>query len=284
MLLRVPLDGGLMRRAATNAMPLTKPSLRLRTAPAFALAAAVLVAAGCASDPGPAGSLAAVWSYSGATGPANWGSLRPEYAACGSGKSQSPIDIPASVSSAPLAGLAFAYDATAGTLVDNGATLEVDFTNEENTLTVGGKAYTLVRFHFHAHSEHTFASSPAPLEMHMVHKASDGALAVVSVSFTEGAENAPLREVFAKMPTASATSTALQASIDPKALLPTDDRGWSYGGSLTTPPCTEGVSWFVYEKRVEVSKAQLAAFTSKYAQSARPVQPLNGRVVRGGTN
>src|SRR5258706_12125131 len=180
------------------------------------------------------GPVKAHWSYEGAEGPEHWGMLSSDYALCGSGQKQSPIDMPASVHPMPLSGVAFAYAAAPGTIVDNGHTVQVDFMGGSNSITVGGTQYNLLQFHFHKHSEHTVGGASQPLEIHLVHQAADKSLAVLGIFYKVGAAHAALNEVFEKMPMATQTPTPLSGSIDPTSLLPTDKDGWIYDGSLTT--------------------------------------------------
>ncbi len=224
---------------------------------------------------------AAHWEYEGNEGPSHWGDL-PGYATCGTGTQQSPVDIKKWMQFSPLAGMTYAYAAAPGTIKDNGHTVQVDFTGGTNKVTLGGKDYSLLQFHFHAHSEHTIAGATFPLELHMVHRAADGELAVVGILYKTGAENAALDGVFDQMGAASSTPVALSANLDPTTLLPADRNGWTYAGSLTTPPCSEGVRWHVYSSVLDVSAAQLAAFTTRHAISFRPVQNLNTRTITSG--
>jgi carbonic anhydrase len=230
---------------------------------------------------GDAAAAAPHWSYEGEEGPAHWGDI-PEYATCKTGVQQSPVDVPRWVQFAPLADLTFAYAASPATIKDNGHTVQVDFTGGTNTLTIGGKAFALAQFHFHAHSEHTLGGRELPLEMHLVHKAADGELAVLGVLFKSGAENGALAPVFAGAATATMDPAALTAPLDPAQLLPANKNGWAYSGSLTTPPCSEGVRWHVFSTVVELSPAQLDSFTAKHAVSSRPVQGLGARTIAGG--
>jgi carbonic anhydrase len=238
--------------------------------------------AGAAEDAAGDGPAAAPhWSYEGEEGPEHWGDIA-EYATCKTGAQQSPIDVPRWVQFAPLAGLTYAYAASPATIKDNGHTVQVDFTGGSNTVTIDGKAFALLQFHFHAHSEHTLAGTSYPLEMHLVHKAADGELAVLGVLFKTGADNAALAEVFDKAATATADPAALAATLDPTQLLPANRNGWAYAGSLTTPPCSEGVRWHLFATVSEVSAAQLAKFTAKHAISNRPTQSLGARMIAGG--
>jgi carbonic anhydrase len=219
------------------------------------------------------------WTYEGNEGPEHWGDLSPDYALCKSGETQSPIDIPSSVAPGSINGMTLIYIAAPGTIFDNGHTVQVNITGG-STLTEGGKDYTLAQFHFHKHSEHTVGGISQPLEMHLVHTASDGAYTVLGVFLKSGAANTALDEVFTKMPSATETPAPLSHDIDPIALLPTVKDGWAYDGSLTTPPCTEGVHWRVYGVPLEASPEQIAKFT--HDPSYRPSQPLNARTVTGG--
>jgi carbonic anhydrase len=142
--------------------------------------------------------------------------------------------------------------------------------------------YKLVQFHFHTPSEEKVNGKRYPLVAHLVHKNDAGELAVVAVLFKEGHPNAALKEVFGELPAAAGEKHALGAPIDVASALPAHHAYYAYTGSLTTPPCSEGVRWQVLKEPVEVSKQQLAAFHKLYTMNARPVQPLNGRVVKVG--
>jgi carbonic anhydrase len=250
-------------------------------------AIAVLLTLGCASTSTTArhaGASPPHWEYeeSAETGPAHWGDVGGgAYATCKTGTQQSPIDIPASVGPGPLAGVRVSYSPAPATVVDNGHSVQFTFTGGSNKATIEGKDYKLMQFHFHRPSEHTVAGKRYPLEVHLVHQASDGQLAVLGVLFeTGGADNAALAPVFDSLARATPTPTAVAVPIDPAALLPTDRSGWTYRGSLTTPPCTEGVSWNVYARPVAASATQVQEF--HHDRSIRPVQPLEGRTVSGG--
>jgi carbonic anhydrase len=238
---------------------------------------------GIAGDPHDAGGTADVhtvhWTYEGDDGPEHWGDLSPDYALCKTGEKQSPVDIPSSVVPGPLQGVTLAYAAAPGAIFDNGHTVQVNITGG-NKITEGGKDYALAQFHFHMHSEHSVGGASQPLEMHLVHTASDGAYTVLGVFLKSGAANAPLDEVFTQMASATETPAPLSHDIDPTTLIPAVKDGWAYDGSLTTPPCTEGVNWRVYGVPLEASPEQIDKF--KHDPSNRPSQPLNARTVSGG--
>lgn len=215
------------------------------------------------------------WSYQGAEGPEHWGALG--YETCSAGQNQSPINL-AAAAPIPLDPLAFAHAPTTGRVVNNGHTIQVNL-SPGNTLTVGGKSHDLLQFHFHALSEHTVMGNSFPMEMHLVHKSADNGLAVVGVMLKVGTESAALAPVFAAMSAEKGREVSLSAPLNPTELLPKGLEYFHYKGSLTTPPCSEGVSWFVLKEPVTISTQQLASFTALYAHNARPIQPLHGRIL-----
>jgi carbonic anhydrase len=247
----------------------------------FALA---FVAAACGGDSGDDGGKplpkahAAHFGYQGEAGPEHWGDISEEWEACEVGKAQSPVDLSAS-KAADLPGLAFDYRPTPVAIVNNGHTVQVNY-EKGSTLTVGGAVYELVQFHFHAPSEHTVDGKHHPLEMHLVHKDAAGKLAVVGVLVEEGEANPAFAPVFDHLPKMKAPLAVVpEARVNAEELLPADLAYYAYAGSLTTPPCSEGVHWKVLAKPVQMSKEQIEAFRRIYPGNNRPVQGLNGRVV-----
>ena len=220
------------------------------------------------------------WSYSGPGGPANWGALSPGYRACSGGRMQSPIDL---ADGFPAKGpvLTFDYGSTPLKVVNTGHTAQVNCA-PGSTLTVAGEVYQLLQFHFHAPSEHAVAGARAPMEAHFVHRnTAAGTLAVIGVTILEGGRNAALAPVFAAIPPEAGSSAAIaDATIDLSALLPPDAGAYfHYRGSLTTPPCSEGVHWFVLAKPVRASRDQIAAFRRIFGPNARPLQGRRGRLL-----
>ena len=231
----------------------------------------VLSLAGPALADGPAH-----WSYTGQEGPEFWGALSKDYALCSTGKEQSPVDIPANAPTNP-ADLAFRYQPSKLNILNNGHTVQVAY-DPGSTLTVDGQTYTLAQFHFHLPSEHTLAAQPYAMELHLVHQNAQGGLAVVGILLKSGAENKALAPVWANAPKQeTAVATVAGAMVNAADFLPATRTYWRYNGSLTTPPCSEGVKWHVLTTPVEVSPDQLAAYKSILAVSNRPVQPLLGR-------
>jgi len=218
------------------------------------------------------------WSYSGEGAPSHWGELDPDFAACASGKSQSPVDLPRSAKGEAKP-LAFDYREGATKIFNNGHTVEVEY-EPGSTLVVDGHAYELKQFHFHAPSENTIAGKHYPMEGHLVHADKDGHLAVVAVMFKEGKPNAFIETLWASMPAKESEEHVFAAPLDASGLLPAGRHYYRFAGSLTTPPCSEGVTWIVLSEPVTVSKPQLAAFTRTMGfANNRPVQPLNARKV-----
>ncbi len=218
------------------------------------------------------------WGYTGEGAPEFWGDLQAEYALCKGGKSQSPINIDtASTSSQPLPPIEVHYAAPPSTLVNNGHTIKVNIA-KGSYIMVGGKRYDLLQFHFHTPSEHTINGRPAAMVAHFVHKAADGQLGVVGVLFEEGPENAALAALWSRLPSSEGEMVAAP-EMNLAQLLPASMSYYNYAGSLTTPPCSEGVNWMVVKSPVSASHAQVAAFTQRFPKSVRPVQALNGRVV-----
>lgn len=217
------------------------------------------------------------WDYEGPAGPTAWGTLAPEYRSCAGGHRQSPIDLDiAHAEAAALPPLTVHYGATAAVEVNNGHTIQDQLPPGE-WVELGGTRYQLEQFHFHHASEHTLNGAHFPLEVHLVHRSATGALLVVGVLVAEGAEHPALRVLFDRIPH-DHESTRL--SIDPEILLPDERRYVTYEGSLTTPPCTEGVTWVVLTSPVAASADQIQRFSALFPNNSRPVRPLEGRHVR----
>jgi carbonic anhydrase len=220
------------------------------------------------------------WSYSGDTGPASWGSLSPDYALCGDGREQSPVDVPAAAP-ANSAGLSFDYKASPLDIENNGHTIEAVYA-PGSSITLDGARYELEQLHFHHQSEHAVNGQRDPMELHLVHKDAAGTITVVAVLLKEGAENPAFAPVFQNIPAQPGPAAEVPgASVDAAALLPADRTYWRYDGSLTTPPCSQGVNWVIMTQPVEVSTAQINAFAAVYPDNFRPLQPLNGRTFLG---
>lgn len=238
---------------------------------AASLAAALAVAGSAVSqDP-------VEWSYEGRNGPEAWAGLSPAFAACGEGEAQSPIDLrgPRRRAAAPIV---TDYVPSALTESNNGETIEVR-SDRAQTLRVGGKAFGLVQFHFHAPSEHRVAGDGSPLEIHFVHQAADGERAVLGVLVEEGRRNRAFARVAASFPAQAGDSERVDVPVDLTRLLPASRRAYRYPGSLTTPPCSEGIRWMVLARPVTVSERQLDGLERIVEGNARPVQPRNGRPV-----
>lgn len=224
------------------------------------------------------------WSYEGATGAAHWGALDPQYAACNAGKEQSPIDI-RNAAKAGLPALRFEYQSgPLKYLIDNGYTIRVNYHDAPASgsfLVVGDKRYHLTQFHFHRPSEEYIQGKPYEMEVHFMHEAGDGKVAGVAVLLKAGRANATIQRIWEHMPTTQGKEEWIPGvEVDPARLLPSDTAYYMYMGSLTAPPCSEGVAWFVLKTPVEISPAQIAAFAKLYPHDVRPLQPLNGRIVK----
>ena len=221
------------------------------------------------------------WSYEGDTGPQAWGKLQPDFNVCALGKRQSPINIEDSATlQGPAEALQFHYQASGASVVNNGHTIQVDMLGE-NSITVRGSNYKLVQFHFHHPSEERVNFKGFAMVAHLVHKNPEGQLAVVAVLLEPGAANAVINTVWTYMPLDTGDRVRMPAdSLDLTALLPADQRYYQFLGSLTTPPCTEGVLWIVLKTPTALSREQIKLFSQLFPNNARPVQPLNSRPVR----
>ena len=221
------------------------------------------------------------WSYEGEFGPENWARVKPEFNTCAIGQRQSPVHIQETGTlQGPAEPLQFDYRPSGGSVVNNGHTIQVDL-EPGNTLSVRGSTYQLLQFHFHHPSEEKVNHKGFSMVAHLVHKNFEGQLAVVAVLIDPGAANDLIHKVWTHMPLDSGDRVRLPPGlIDVSALLPADQRYYQFIGSLTTPPCTEGVLWNVLKAPMTVSREQLRLFAQLFPNNARPVQALNGRVVR----
>lgn len=209
----------------------------------------------------------AAWGYGEEDGPSKWGDLSEEYAACSTGLEQSPIDLPAA-SEANLITVTTNYAATEAKVEDLGKTIQASF-GEGMALTSGDTEYGLVQVHMHTPSENTVAGKAYPLTAHFVHASAEGAFAVLGIMFEEGEANPAIQTML--------DNVGGSAEMDIAAMLPAELNAYNFPGSLTTPPCTEGVNWHVVSTPVTASAEQIAALTEKMGNNARPVQPLNER-------
>ena len=221
------------------------------------------------------------WGYQGEHGPEHWAEMDPKFSACASGSAQSPINIVTSDAIAEdLPELVCAYGTAPLAIVHNGHAIQVNLP-AGNLLQVGPDEYALKQFHFHGPSEHVLDGVHSPMEMHLVHAAADGSLAVVGVMIREGAENAARKAAWENLPRERGdVLEPAGVEVDVAALLPNDLGYYHYIGSLTTPPCSEGVTWFVLRTPIELSKGQIDSFRAIIQSNNRPVEPLNGRIVK----
>jgi carbonic anhydrase len=226
-----------------------------------------------------AGGQGAHWGYTGHEGPEFWGDLSNEYAVCKSGKNQAPINID-SLTESELSPIVFHYSGTAMDIVNNGHTIQVNYA-PGSTITVDNHTYNLLQFHFHTPSENTVKGRSFPMEAHLVHADKNGNLAVVGVLFEEGAANPFIDGVWAYMPEkAGETKKVADVTLNVTDMLPSVQSYYRFNGSLTTPPCSEGVRWMVMKNPVTVSKVQAEKFNSVIGgDNNRPVQPVNARPV-----
>jgi len=253
---------------------------------AASLANAHRTAAGRAAS-GPAGDddahaatslLPTHWDYAGSGGPEAWGKLQPEYAKCSSGTRQSPIDIRGGIA-VDLEPIKFDYRPSAFSVVDNGHTVQVNV-EPGNAITITGRRYELVQFHFHRPSEERIDGRQFDMVVHLVHKDPDGRLAVVAVLLDRGSAQPVVQSVWNNLPLEKGDEVRAGIRIDLAQMLPEDRRYYTYMGSLTTPPCTEGVLWMVMKQPVPVAPEQVAIFSRLYPMNARPVQQAAGRLIK----
>lgn len=224
------------------------------------------------------------WSYSGSTGPSHWATMEPDFGTCGAGHSQSPIDIrDANVQKSNLPSIEFNYQSSKLKIIDNGHTIQVNYA-PGSFIKVGDKQYELVQFHFHKPSEEKINGKGFDMVAHLVHKDTTGHLAVVAVLLAAGnEENALIKTLWNHLPKTKEAEASVDAvPINAADLLPANHAYYTFAGSLTTPPCSEGVTWFVLQHPTGVSKEEVARFGKLYPKDARPVQPLYGREIKAG--
>jgi carbonic anhydrase len=218
------------------------------------------------------------WSYDGEGGPQAWGQLKPEFDKCANGTRQSPIDIRDGIR-VNLDPVQFDYRPSAFRVLDNGHTVQVNVA-AGNTIEVMGRRFELLQFHFHRPSEERIEGKQFDMVAHLVHKDTGGRLAVVAVLLERGSAHPLVQAVWNNLPLEKGDELSARATLDLNQLLPKDTRYYTYMGSLTTPPCSEGVLWMVMQQPVTVSDEQIAVFSRLYPMNARPVQQASGRLIK----
>ena len=256
----------------------SRPAAELAPAPSAAAVPVRRAAAPKKVDKADAGDGHAAWGYAGPAGPQTWGGLKPEFVLCGNGKRQSPIDIRDGIS-VDLEPVQFDYRASGFRVIDNGHTVQVNVAGG-NFIDVGGRRWELQQFHFHRPSEERIDGRQFDMVAHLVHKDAEGRLAVVAVLLDRGSVQPIVQTVWNNLPLEKGEEVAARVVIDLNHLLPPDRRYYTYMGSLTTPPCNEGVLWMVMRQPVPVSQAQIDIFARLYPMNARPVQQAAGRMIK----
>jgi carbonic anhydrase len=231
--------------------------------------------------PAPAPAGPAKWSYTGDDGPAHWGDLSADWAGCKTGKQQSPIDVPKGVAKGKgLAPIVFAYSPLPIQIVNTGFTVQAMNTTP-SSITIGADKYTLVQFHLHTPSEHTLEGKRFDGELHFVHKSDKGEVAVVAVLLKKGKENKTFKALLDNAPKEAAKEPkSAPGTFDLSPFTGAKTAYVTYPGSLTIPPCTEGLRWLVLTKTAEIGEAQIAKLQElTHGPTSRPIQPLEGRSV-----
>jgi len=218
------------------------------------------------------------WSYAGAEGPKHWGSLKAEYQTCKFGHEQSPIDI-RNAKKESLPPIQFDYKPSTLKIVNNGHTIQINYA-PGSFITVGDKKYELKQFHFHHPSEEHINGKGYDMVAHLVHADSNGKLAVVAVLLRKGSTNATVEKLWENLPKTEGQELSVAGvQVDASTLLPSETGYYTFPGSLTTPPCSESVTWFVLKNSSQVSADEITAFAKIYPDNARPIQPTNGRTI-----
>jgi len=215
------------------------------------------------------------WSYEGEGGPEKWGALQADFKVCQLGLEQTPINLSGGMKG-DAGSVDFEYKPLPLRILNNGHTIQVN-ADPGSACVIGGTRYELLQFHFHHPSEHLLAGKSFDLECHFVHRSDAGALAVTGVFIRPGAANAALKTLFDSMPSKEGPEVRIDSMIDASAVLPKSGGYFRYMGSLTTPPCSEGLTWTVYKEPVEASADQIRKFAALFPKNARPVQKLNRR-------
>jgi carbonic anhydrase len=219
-----------------------------------------------------------VWSYEGETGPANWGKINPAWAKCGSGNRQSPIDLRDGMK-VDLEQITFDYHPSSFNVTDNGHTVQV-MVGSGNFLTVGNRTYELIQFHFHRPSEERINGKGFEMVVHLVHKDPEGRIAMLALLLERGKPQPVIQTVWNNLPLEKFDTAAPSEPLDPQDLLPAKREYYTFMGSMTTPPCNEGVLWLVMKEPLQASPQQMALFSRLYPLNARPVQPSAGRIIK----
>lgn len=219
------------------------------------------------------------WSYAGEAGAERWAAITPEFAACAEGRQQSPIDI-RDGARLELEPIEFSYPPGPLRVVDNGHTVQVNM-EAGRYIVVLGKRYDLKQFHFHKPAEERIDGRTYDMVAHLVHKDGDGRVAIVAILFEAGADNAFIRRLWPYLPLEQGRETYLpEVRLELDKMLPESRTYYTYMGSLTTPPCTEGVLWVVMKNPVPISVEQVSVFSRLYPMNARPIQEANGRFIK----
>ena len=228
------------------------------------------------------------WGYEPGNGPSSWGKLNRDWVLCAEGNQQSPIDLTDARQEKfdemqleyPTANLTIVHQTHVLDAIDNGHTIQINYDRGE-TFTIGNESYKLRQYHFHSPSEHTVNGRHYPMEMHLVHLSKDKKIAVIGVFIEEGRHNAAFDTIWSNLPKKTGQQVHLEnVQVDIDEILPKNKATYRYSGSLTTPPCSEGVRWFVYVEPVQLSGDQIKAFQKIFHGNNRPIQPLNDRTLK----
>lgn len=262
-----------LRPSARMKLAASRPAKPRPAAKPEAAVAAIAAAGAQASN------AALLWGYEGSTGPDHWAQLKPEYAACGTGKRQSPIDIRDNIG-VQLDLVQFDYKPSAFSVVDNGHTVQVDVA-KGNFIEVMGRRYELEEFHFHRPSEERLNGQQFDMVAHLTHKDAEGRIAIVAVLLDRGSPQPVVQAVWNNLPLEKGDTLSARTPLDLNGLLPADRGYYTYMGSLSTPPCSEGVLWMVMKQPVGIAPDQIGVFARLYPMNARPVQATAGRLIKG---
>jgi len=220
------------------------------------------------------------WSYEGKNGQLAWGKLDPSYAACSKGHEQSPIDIRGAKLDKTLKPIEFHYMSGPVTLENTGLTIAAHV-DRGSYIMVDGVRYDLVSFDFRHPGEEPVKGRFDDMSIHLLHKSADGKMVIVAVRVVEDRSmgNAILAMLWDHLPKVAHKTETIRDMVNPGGLLPADRSYWTYTGSLTTPPCTEGVQWYIFEQELGVSRTQLRTFSNMFKMDTRAPQDPHGRKI-----